>query len=221
LAEWYVRNGQSLATANSHLQAYLKEYPEDTGALITLARCRRAQGEPDAARQSMVQVVQKQPDQTNAWLLLAILESDLDQPEKALEALTRLETCPPLEDAEEIQTKLQLQANVFRRLNRAIEAETFESALKKHKEVMLELTRSLEDAAKGSTDLTLRRKIGLLYVEAGLEKGARAWLGPILAKNPDDKEVHQALLKHYESRKDAAAKELADLARRRIAELSR
>ena len=192
LAVVLLQSGSDYRRALRYFESYLQRHPEDVEALAGVARCQRGLGETDAARATLDRVLAKHKEHAGSLLTLALLESDVDRPEQALEWLRQLESLPK-ENLDEVYVAVNLAANCHRRLGHHSEALAYEDRLTQLKGELNALNKALEKFQAGNNQADLRCDIGAGYLRVGLAAEGQRWLKSVLQEQPQHARAQQLL----------------------------
>ncbi len=87
----YAQSGYNYQKTLRLLESYVRNHPADADALVGVARCRRALGQPDAAEALLRRVLADRPDHWDALETLVLIASDRGDDPEAVTLLRRLE----------------------------------------------------------------------------------------------------------------------------------
>jgi tetratricopeptide (TPR) repeat protein len=199
LAEALVGSSQP-GEAWPHFELLLREQPDDPAAFLGAARCRRALGQHQSAREILDTILRDNSENSAAWAERGRVCREQGDSAEALKSLRRAFELAPYDDkigfsflaelrgqrkskeADDLWKKLQV---VLKRANRI-------------RELTLMLNRPGRNAPA-------RFEIAQIHASNGAATEAEAWLLGALQDDPDYKPAHAALAEYYQRIGNSAA----------------
>jgi lipopolysaccharide biosynthesis regulator YciM len=220
LIEIHIRN-KNPRKALPVVERYVADYPERYDMLVPYARCQRAAGQTQAARASLQKLLDREPENPSAKLLLAQLDADEGKPEAAFQHLRDIEGMP-LADNEEINTAANLRITMARQLGLEAEAVAAEKRLVQLNQDLAAWNDVMNQLRNRPPNNAERFELGRLALRIGSERQGRYWLEGLMQEAPAERErVLKELLSYYETRKDHAGRQRAGEIRRELGVPSR
>lgn len=210
-----LKTGTDVAQAKEHFDAYLREHPEDKAAKVDLARCHRRLNQPGEARAILEPLLNQDPDNASAALLLGLIASDEDKLEEAMAYLRRADG-HSFNDQEDVNTLVSNMARVSQRLGKTDDAKAYQDRLKGFNEDLRKLNELMEKAMSGKAPPDMQLDAGLLYLRIGLREEGKRWLEAYLQQQPNDMRAISALAGYYAQRKDPEAQDKAKELRQKL-----
>lgn len=204
-----LNNRANYAEAESYLRQYLERHPDDTQALLGLARARRDQGELKAAADAAQKVLARQPDHPEAVLLVGTLKAEEGQSEEALDWLRRAERLGA--DPQAVHFQL---ARVLTRLNRPTEAQTHERKFQELEKASQAVDKALSALLQDPRNPDIYLEVARQYLVMGQETQAERWFAAALTNDPAHRKTHEALAEYYTRRARPGDEQLAAQHRR-------
>lgn len=213
-----------------YLRSALQRNSSDDDARVAIARCERALQRPAAAEPLIEPVLARNPRNVDALLTFALVELDLDRPERALEylqraepligradtpmvALDRLKRLDPLpnnvEEVKRVLAVTHLLASTLRRLGRDKDADVFQAHYQQVRSDYAELDRLLTQVGKGTPSVAAARNIARLYPRVGMPRAAETWLKWVVKLDPHDRQARKVLADYYRTLPGAESQRLS------------
>jgi tetratricopeptide (TPR) repeat protein len=201
--------GTGYEEAHRLFQGYLAGHPKDASALLGLANCQRSLRDAEGARKTLEGLLEHDPDVERAYLVFALLESDLENYPRALAYLRKAEAIKANEP--DVVHQLSL---VLRRLGRDEEADKYHAKHQELEQALKDLEAATRAVMLNPRDLDKRCQAGRILLQAGEEEGVR-WLITALQEDPNHRPTQLALAEYYEKSSDRHAQQMARELRRR------
>jgi len=198
LTDARLRLGEILVRENryhdalTHLEIYRRHDPDDPAVVAATARCLRALGRGDEARELLDAWLPSHAGHGTVCLIRGQLELDRDELDPACEWLFRPETLA----LSSIEAH-QILGQVYRRLGRQAEAQEREELGRRLDEDVRRLHELTTQSLTNPKDLFVRIEAGTILLRQGQDQDAARWLLSALQEDPNHKPTHQALAELY------------------------
>jgi tetratricopeptide (TPR) repeat protein len=180
--------------AAGHLAVLVERKPEDSGVLLSLARCRRLQGRPDEARALLDKVIELTPENGPALAERGRLELEDNRPADAEPWLRKAFVQMPYE-----KDIVYALSQCLHKTGRSQEAKKYELSLQRINAGLDNLDLVLRAISRSSDDPDLRHKAGMIFIQNGHAQEGLRWLGSALRLDPFHGPTHEALATYYDS----------------------
>jgi tetratricopeptide (TPR) repeat protein len=180
-----------------HFRIYLQSRPDDPDALLGLAKCQFSQGEVDAARATLDDLLDKQKDHAAGLFARAQLEL-AESPEKALPWLRQAFALAPNDP--KILHNLML---ALRAIHQDKEADQYAQRLTDRKKKLTELFELQRQLLKDSSNADLRYQVASVNLELGAEEEAAHWFQTVLWIDPNHGPTLRALADYWRKHKNS------------------
>jgi tetratricopeptide (TPR) repeat protein len=171
-----------------HFERVLRVEPPDPHALLGLAHCQRAIGQPEVAQATVERLCDGHPDYVPALALRGQLELESDNPDKALLWFRRAYSL----DANDWETNYGL-AEALRMLGKEKEARRYARRSQALDEDQRLLGRLIDEVLTNPDDVSLRREISTTFLRLGNEQEGLRWLISALLADPGNQSTRKAL----------------------------
>jgi predicted Zn-dependent protease len=190
LANAYTMTGQ-FQEALPHFQIYCERQPDERGT-VELARCHRALGHIEEARNVLDTWLADHAGGADVFLVRGQVAMDLNQSSEALDWFRKAEKLAPAND------KIHFQlAQVLRALGRAAEGDEYEQKWTTHRQLTQRLGELQQLAAKEPRNVAVRHEAGAIALRLGQEDAGLRWLAGALQIDPKHRPTHEALAEHF------------------------
>jgi tetratricopeptide (TPR) repeat protein len=181
---------ETLLKQQKHAEAIqtLGQAPVTAQTLALQAQCLHAQGDPDTARQRILEALERDPDNLDALQLAATLDLAADLPEAAVQRLEHAVQQHP----KQWRVRYQL-SQAYQRLGREPQAQTQLQAMKDLRKTWERFTELHRRAITEPGDVETRYQLGLIARELDEIDLARTWLTAALGMNPEHAGARKAL----------------------------
>jgi tetratricopeptide (TPR) repeat protein len=177
-----------------HLEVIQRKMPDDLHVQVRIARCRQGLGEMKKARQILHSILEQDPDNGQALLLLGRLILNTGQPGEAEADLHRAAEIMPFD----YEAQWQLYQCLNRQEGKSAEAQSqlaLAEQLRQRHVRRSELTTRLSVRPH---DASLHYEMGLLMMQLGNKELGARWLSSALHEKPDYPEARDALIAYFE-----------------------
>lgn len=180
-----------------HYRAYVQARPDDPAGLLGAANCQFSQGDREAARTTLDELLGRFPNHAAGCLVRAKLELEDHRPAEALDWARKADALAPNET--DITYTLAL---ALRGLGRNAEAAACEQKLDALRKGLDQLDEVKKQIRRQPTNLALRHEAGVRALKLGREKEASRWFQSVLQQDADYAPTHRALAAYYRQQGD-------------------
>ena len=180
--------GEALA----HLDWLVERGSADHRTFVHLANCRAGLGQVEAARQILVELATRAPDDPDILAESGKLELDGGRPVQAEPFLRRAAELAPFDRGICFQF-----ARCLEQVGKPAEAEKYRKKTKQIEDSLKRMEELMQAIGQNPRDPALRREAGSIMLSNGQDRAGVRWLETSLEQDPNDIPTHQALAEYY------------------------